>query len=111
VSGQVGWISKHLLANIALVPSLSLRSFPNSYLFFFFFFSLFFVFFLYLMICLEIILNRNPQTQHRFFSLFFSLFFSPTLHHPQNRPGVHRALRVWILSSHVVVVIISCIKT
>jgi len=91
VSGQVGWILKHLLAKIALVPSLSLRSFPNSYLFFFFF--------LYLMMIrlVEIIiLVRNPRTQHqRFF--FLSL---------QNRPRVHRSFRMWILSStHVVVVV------
>jgi len=34
--GQLGWTNKHLLANIAfmLLRSLSLRSFPNSHLFF-----------------------------------------------------------------------------
>jgi hypothetical protein len=79
---QIGWFCKHLPANIALVPSLSLHSFLFKGRFFF----------LYLMmICLEIILLiiRNPRTQHQ-------RFFSLTL---QNRPRVHRALRVWILSS------------
>ena len=99
MSGQTGWISKHLLAHVALVPYLSLRSFPNSYLFFSFFYSLFFVFFLYLkMIRLEtILLVRNPQTLHqRFF------FFS---RHLQNRPRVHRAFRMWTLSSHSIILI------
>jgi hypothetical protein len=125
VSGQIGLTSKHLLANIALVlPSLSLPSFsvfprllllhdivvtrhahenPPQLLyvfvcFFSLFFSLsFFFFFLYLMmIRLEIvILIRNPQTQHRFFFFHF-FFFSRQL---QNRPRVHRAFRMWILSS------------
>ena len=98
-SGQTGWISKHLVAHVALVPYLSLRSFPNSYLFFSFFYSLFFVFFLYLKIIrLETnLLIRNPQTQHqRFF------FFS---RHLQNRPRVHRAFRMWTLSSHSIILI------
>merc|ERR1711906_50913 len=87
VSGQTGWISKHLLANIALVPSLFLRSFPNSYLFFSFFF-------LYLMmIRLEIIiLVRNPQTQHQIWFFFFLHFFFIFSRNLQNRPRVvHRA--------------------
>jgi hypothetical protein len=113
--------SKTLLANIALVlRSLPLHSFLNTSRFFFshlislydivtrhaqnppqslsvVVFSLFFFFFLYLMmIRLEIvILIRNPQTQHRFFFFHF-FFFSRQL---QNRPRVHRAFRMWILSS------------
>ena len=79
---QTGWSIKHLPANIALVLcSLPLHSFLFKSRFFF----------LYLMmIRLEIIiLVRNPRTQHqRFF--FLSL---------QNRPRVHRAFRMWILSS------------
>ena len=85
--GQFRWISKHLLAHIALVlRSLPLHSFLKRRFFF-----------LYLLIRLEIIiLVRNPQTQHqRFFFLHF-FFFS---RHLQNRPRVHRALRMWILSS------------
>jgi hypothetical protein len=96
VSGQTGWISKHLLANIALVPSLFLRSFPNSYLFFSFFF-------LYLMMTrLEIIiLVRNPQqTQHQIWFFFFLNFFFIFSRNLQNRPRVvHRAFSAWILSS------------
>ena len=94
VSFQITRLTKSFLAHIALVllRSLSLRSFLNKSRFFF----------LYLvMICLEIIiLVRNPQTQHRWllFSFFFPLFSLTT--HLQNRPRVHRALRVWILSSH-----------
>jgi len=89
VSGHVGWISKHLLANIALVlRSLPLRSFLNKSRFFF----------LYLLTRLEIILLvRNPQTQHqRFFFFLHFFFFSRNL---QNRLYVHRAFRMWILSS------------
>ncbi len=83
--------SKTLLANIALVlRSLPLRSFLIKSRFFF----------LYLMmICFEIILLlRNPQTQHQrfFFLLHFFFFIS---RHLQNRPRVHRAFRMWILSS------------
>ena len=74
VSGQVGWILKHLLANIALVPSLPLPSLPRS-LFFSHLFSL----------------VRNLQTQHQIWFFFLSL---------QNRPRVHRSFRTWILSSH-----------
>ena len=86
VGFQTTSLSKTLLANIALVlPSLPLRSFLNKSRFFF----------LYLMmIRLENV--RNSQTQHqRFFFLHF-FFFS---RHLQNRPRVHRALRMWILSS------------
>ena len=78
------------LANIALVllRSLSLRSslFKSRF------------FFLYLMIRLEIIiLVRNPQTQHSFFSLsFFSLLCGTRNHH---RLYVYRAFRMFILSS------------
>ena len=74
VSGQVGWILKHLLANIALVPSLPLPSLPRS-LFFSHLFSL----------------VRNLQTQHQIWFFFLSL---------QNRPRVHRSFRMWILSPH-----------
>ena len=90
VGFQTTRLSKTLLANIALVlPSLPLRSFLNKSRFFF----------LYLMmIRLENV--RNSQTQHqRFFFLHF-FFFS---RHLQNRPRVHRALRMWILSSHVII--------
>jgi len=96
VYSQFRWSIKHLPAHIALVPYLSLRSFPNSYLFFSFFYSLFFVFFLYLkMIRLETILLiiRNPQTQHQIWFFFFS-------RNLQNRPPrVHRSFRMWTLSS------------
>jgi hypothetical protein len=89
VSGQEGWISKHLLANIALVLlSLPLRSFLNKSRFFF----------LYLLTRLEIILLvRNPQTQHQRFFFFLHFFFFSR--HLQNRLYVHRAFRMWILSS------------
>ena len=90
MSGQIGWCSKHLLANTALVllRSLPLRSFLFKSRFFF----------LYLMIRLEIIiLIRNPQTQHSFFSLsFFSLLCGTRNHH---RLYVYRAFRMFILSS------------
>jgi len=61
-------------------------------------------FFLYLMmIRLEIILLvRNPQTQHQRFFFFHFFFFS---RHLQNRPRVHRAFRMWILSSHGIILI------
>ena len=79
---QIIGITKTLLAHIALVLcSLPLHSFLFKSRFFF----------LYLMmICLEILrIIRNPQTQHqRFFFLCL-----------QNRPRVHRALRVWIFPS------------
>ena len=81
---QMTRCTKTLLAHIALVllRSLPLHSFLINSRFFF----------LYLMmIHLEIILLlRNPRAHkhHRFFSL--------TL---QNRPRVHRAFRMWILSS------------
>jgi hypothetical protein len=71
-----------------LLRSLPLRSFLFKSRFFF----------LYLMIRLEIIiLVRNPQTQHSFFSLsFFSLLHSTRNHH---RLYVYRAFRMFILSS------------
>ena len=85
--------TKTLLAHIALVlRSLSLRSFL---------FKSRFLFLFLMMICLEIIiLVRNLQTQRqRFF--FFHFFFISHIQtrHLQNRPRVHRALRMWILSS------------
>ena len=82
-------ITTSLLANTALVlRSLPLRSFLFKSRFFF----------LYLMIRLEIIiLIRNPQTQHSFFSLsFFSLLCGTRNHH---RLYVYRAFRMFILSS------------
>ena len=89
VCSQMWLRLKHLLANIALVPSLPLRSFLDKIRFFF----------LYLMmIRLEIILLvRNPQTQHQRFFFFLHFFFFSR--HLQNRPRVHRAFRMWILSS------------
>ena len=96
VSGQIGWISKHLLANIALVRSLPLPSLRR---------RLFFSYLLLLDFKNDFILVRNLQTQHRFFFFHFFFFISrPPL---QNRPRVHRALRMWILSSHVIISIIS----
>ena len=93
VSFQTTRLSKTLLAHITFVlRSLSLRSFLFKSRFFFLFL---------MMICLEIIiLVRNLQTQHqRFF--FFHFFFISHIQtrHLQNRPRVHRALRMWILSS------------
>ena len=119
VCGQFRWCYKHLLTNIALVPSLSLHSFSNKSSFFFshlvillhdivarhahnppqlLYVLVFSLFFLYLMICLHIII-RNPRTHKH------QRFFFPT--YLQNRPRVHRAFRMWILSwsSHVVVVL------
>jgi hypothetical protein len=89
VDFQITRCTKSLLANTALVlRSLPLRSFLFKSRFFF----------LYLMIRLEIIiLVRNPQTQHSFFSLsFFSLLHSTRNHH---RLYVYRAFRMFILSS------------
>ena len=95
---QTGWISKHLLANTALVlPSLSLRSFSNSHLFFSYLF-------------VHLILIRYSQTeQHlRFFLLFASPLLSITPRHLQNRPRIFRSFRMWILSSssHYSVVVV-----
>jgi hypothetical protein len=97
VYGQEGWASKHLLANIALVPSLPLPSLRRSR-----------HFFSHLLLLEDFkndfILVRNLQTQHRWWLLFFLFFFSfPLLHiiTLQSRPRVHRrAFRMWILSSH-----------
>ena len=94
VYGQLGWISKHLLANIALVllGFLSLHSFSRRRRHFF----------SYLLLLEDFkndfILVRNLQTQHRLFFLFFFCSRIQT-RHLQNRPRVHRSFRMWILSS------------
>ena len=82
VSRQISLTSKHLLANIALVPSLSLHSFSNKSRFLF----------SHLILLHHDITTRHarenpPQSLH--VSLFFSSLLLPiTL---QNRPRVHPA--------------------
>jgi hypothetical protein len=93
VCSQTGWSIKHLPANIALVPSLSLHSSSNKSRFLF---SL-------LILLLHDITTRHarehpPQSLH--VSFFFSSLLLPKIA-LQNRPRVHRALRVWILFSHL----------
>ena len=95
VYGQDGRISKHLPASIALVPSLPLPSLRR---------RRFFSYLLLLDFKNDFVLVRNLQTQHRcwllFFFFFFFFFISRNL---QNRPRVHRAFRMWILSSHGII--------
>ena len=95
-------ITKSLLAHIALVlRSLSLHSFLIKSRFFF-------SYLLLLDFKNDFNLVRNLQTQHRFF--FFHFFFCCSriqTRHLQNCPRVHRALRMWILPSHVIIIISS----
>ena len=108
VYSQFRCAHKHLLTNTALVlPSLSLRSFSNSHLFF----SYLFVH----LILINLIIRYSQTEQHlRFF--FFLLFSSPLLQNNinlQNRPRIFRSLRIWVLSSSshysVVVLLLSCV--
>jgi len=91
--GQEGCISKHLLANIALVlPSLPLHSFSNNSSFFF----------PHLMILFHTIVTRHahehpPQSLHVFVVFFFS--HTTRFRNHQNRSRVFRALRMFVLPS------------
>ena len=92
VSGQTGWSIKHLLANIALVPSLLLPSLRR---------RRFFSYLLLLDFKSDFFLVRNPQTQHQRF--FFFHFFSISRHF-QNRPRVvRRSFRTWIFPSRSII--------
>ena len=95
VGFQITSLSKTLLANMALVlPSLPLRSFLNKSRFLF-----------SLLILLRHDITTRHAREHPPQSLHVSFFFSSSLLLPkialQNRPRVHRALRVWILFSHL----------
>ena len=93
VCSQTGWSIKHLPANIALVPSLSLHSSSNKSRFLF-----------SLLILLRHDITTRHAREHPPQSLHVSFFFSSLLLPKialQNRPRVHRALRVWILFSHL----------
>jgi hypothetical protein len=93
MSGQIVWVCKNLLANIALVPSLSLHSSSNKSRFLF-----------SLLILLRHDITTRHAREHPPQSLHVSFFFSSLLLPKialQNRPRVHRALRVWILFSHL----------
>jgi hypothetical protein len=91
--GQEGWISKHLIANIALVPSLPLHSFSNTSSF---------LFSHLILLHHDIVVTRHarenpPQSLH---VVVVSLFFSViTLPHHDHRFHVFRSFRMFILSS------------
>ena len=90
VYGQFRCANKHLLANAALVllPSLSLRSFSHSHLFFPHLF-------------VHLVLIRYSHTEQHVIRFFFFLLFSSPLFQNvltfQNRPRIFRAFRIWIL--------------
>ena len=110
VYGQFGWTSKHLLAHIALVlRSLSLRSFPKSSFFFSYLFVHFIIFIIFFFIIIVISSSSSSTTtktsssssggicKHNTGSSSSSSSSSSS---PFNhRLHVHRALRMWILSS------------